>query len=62
PPLGPLRIVEPHLPSLSDELAVQRSDSVYVLGEFADGWVLAMNASQNNECGMIPRRCLFFST
>ncbi|KAJ1951081.1 hypothetical protein FBU59_000368 [Linderina macrospora] len=62
PPLGPLRAVEPHIPSLPDELAVQRGDSVFVLGEFADGWVLAMNASRNNECGMIPRRCLFFST
>ncbi|KAJ1960841.1 hypothetical protein GGI12_003580 [Dipsacomyces acuminosporus] len=60
PPLGPLRAVEDHIPSLPDELVVRKANSLYVVGEFADGWVLAINASYNNACGMIPRRCLFF--
>ncbi|KAJ2698250.1 hypothetical protein H4218_003397 [Coemansia sp. IMI 209128] len=62
PPLGPLRVVEPHAPALPDELAIMRGHSMFVIGEFADGWVLAINASTNNECGMVPRRCLFFPT
>ncbi|KAJ2783071.1 hypothetical protein H4R18_001892 [Coemansia javaensis] len=60
PPLGPLRAVEAHMPTLPDELRIRRGDEVRVLGEFADGWVMAINASRANECGMIPRRCLFF--
>ncbi|KAI8325372.1 hypothetical protein GQ54DRAFT_244304, partial [Martensiomyces pterosporus] len=60
PPLGPLRTVEPHVPGLPDELEIKRGNEVFVVGEFADGWVLAINISCNNECGMIPRRCLFF--
>ncbi|KAJ1899076.1 hypothetical protein LPJ66_002345 [Kickxella alabastrina] len=62
PPLGPLRAVEPHNPALSDELIVERGHHLFVIGEFADGWVLAVNISRNSECGMIPRRCLFFPT
>ncbi|KAJ2781529.1 hypothetical protein GGI15_003201 [Coemansia interrupta] len=62
PPLGPLRVVEPHVPALADELAVDRGHHMFVVGEFADGWVLAVNISRNSECGMIPRRCLFFPT
>ncbi|KAI7824917.1 hypothetical protein BX661DRAFT_127729, partial [Kickxella alabastrina] len=62
PPLGPLRAVEPHNPALSDELIVERGHHLFVIGEFADGWVLAVNMSRNSECGMIPRRCLFFPT
>ncbi|KAJ1899277.1 hypothetical protein LPJ66_002209 [Kickxella alabastrina] len=62
PPLGPLRAVEPHNPALSDELIVERGHNLFVIGEFADGWVLAVNISRNSECGMIPRRCLFFPT
>ncbi|KAJ2724293.1 hypothetical protein GGI07_002066 [Coemansia sp. Benny D115] len=62
PPLGPLRAVEPHTPGLPDELVVERGHSLFVVGEFADGWVLAINISRESECGMIPRRCLFFPT
>ncbi|KAJ1648501.1 hypothetical protein LPJ64_000198 [Coemansia asiatica] len=62
PPLGPLRVVEPHTPALPDELVVERGHHMFVIGEFADGWVLAVNISRNSECGMIPRRCLFFPT
>ncbi|KAJ2453208.1 hypothetical protein GGF42_003855 [Coemansia sp. RSA 2424] len=62
PPLGPLRVVEPHAPALADELSTDRGHHMFVIGEFADGWVLAINASRNNECGMVPRRCLFFPT
>ncbi|KAJ2320591.1 hypothetical protein H4S02_005534 [Coemansia sp. RSA 2611] len=62
PPLGPLHVVEPHAPALPDELRVKRGDELFVVGEFADGWVLAVNVSRANECGMIPRRCLFFPT
>ncbi|KAJ2592619.1 hypothetical protein H4R99_006347, partial [Coemansia sp. RSA 1722] len=58
PPLGPLRVVEPHSPALPDELVVERGHHMFVIGEFADGWVLAVNISRNSECGMIPRRCL----
>ncbi|KAJ2549711.1 hypothetical protein EV175_004340 [Coemansia sp. RSA 1933] len=62
PPLGPLRAVEPHVPVLPDELVVERSDRMYVFGEFADGWVLAMNISRRSDLGMVPRRCMFFPT
>ncbi|KAJ2838784.1 hypothetical protein FBU31_000842, partial [Coemansia sp. 'formosensis'] len=62
PPLGPLRVVEPHMPALPDELAIARGHCLFVIGEFADGWVLAINASNNNACGMVPRRCMFFPT
>ncbi|KAJ2764312.1 hypothetical protein IWQ56_004534, partial [Coemansia nantahalensis] len=62
PPLGPLPAVEPHLPALPDELRVRRGDDICVLGEFADGWVMAVNTTRGNEFGMIPRRCLFFPT
>ncbi|KAJ2402835.1 hypothetical protein GGI23_000429 [Coemansia sp. RSA 2559] len=62
PPLGPLRAVEPHIPVLPDELVVERSDRMYVFGEFADGWVLAMNISRRSDLGMVPRRCIFFPT
>ncbi|KAJ2734077.1 hypothetical protein IW152_002623 [Coemansia sp. BCRC 34962] len=62
PPLGPLRVVEPHAPALPDELVIMKGHYMFVIGEFADGWVLAINASSNNECGMVPRRCLFFPT
>ncbi|KAJ2707989.1 hypothetical protein FB645_000340 [Coemansia sp. IMI 203386] len=62
PPLGPLRVVEPHSPALPDELVVERGHHMFVIGEFADGWILAVNISRNSECGMIPRRCLFFPT
>ncbi|KAJ2057673.1 hypothetical protein GGI08_003577 [Coemansia sp. S2] len=62
PPLGPLRVVESHTPALPDELAIMKGHYMFVIGEFADGWVLAINASSNNECGMVPRRCLFFPT
>ncbi|KAJ1767706.1 hypothetical protein EV179_002143 [Coemansia sp. RSA 487] len=62
PPLGPLRTVEPHVPVLPDELVVERGDRMYVFGEFADGWVLAMNVSRGSDLGMVPRRCLFFPT
>ncbi|KAI9506884.1 hypothetical protein BX070DRAFT_181814, partial [Coemansia spiralis] len=62
PPLGPLRAVEPHVPALSDELVVERGDRMYVFGEFADGWVLSMNITRGSECGMVPRRCIFFPT
>ncbi|KAJ1796618.1 hypothetical protein LPJ59_003638 [Coemansia sp. RSA 2399] len=62
PPLGPLRAVEPHIPVLPDELVVERSDRMYVFGEFADGWVLAMNISHRSDLGMVPRRCIFFPT
>ncbi|KAJ2870486.1 hypothetical protein GGH93_005534 [Coemansia aciculifera] len=62
PPLGPLRVVESHAPALPDELAIVKGHYLFVIGEFADGWVLAINASSNNECGMVPRRCLFFPT
>ncbi|KAJ2821140.1 hypothetical protein IWW50_004760 [Coemansia erecta] len=60
PPLGPLHVVEPHAPTLPDELRLGRGEKMFVIGEFADGWVLAINTSRSNECGMIPRRCLFF--
>ncbi|KAJ2818091.1 hypothetical protein GGI24_005200, partial [Coemansia furcata] len=62
PPLGPLRVVEAHTPALPDELAIARGHCLFVIGEFADGWVLAINASNNNACGMVPRRCMFFPT
>ncbi|KAJ2080040.1 hypothetical protein H4R24_003374 [Coemansia sp. RSA 988] len=62
PPLGPLRAVEPHTPALPDELRIKRGEEIHVIGEFVDGWVLAINNSRANECGMIPRRCLFFPT
>ncbi|KAJ2497318.1 hypothetical protein GGH96_005201 [Coemansia sp. RSA 1972] len=59
PALGPLQVVEAHIPALPDELRLQRGEEIYVVGEFADGWMLAINVSRGNECGMIPRRCLF---
>ncbi|KAJ2455237.1 hypothetical protein EV183_000972 [Coemansia sp. RSA 2336] len=62
PPLGPLHVVEPHTPALPDELRIKRGEELFVIGEFADGWVLAINVSRSSECGMIPRRCLFFPT
>ncbi|KAJ2710851.1 hypothetical protein H4R19_003538 [Coemansia spiralis] len=62
PPLGPLPAVEPHVPALSDELRIKQGDEICVLGEFADGWVMAVNTTRGNEFGMIPRRCLFFPT
>ncbi|KAJ2805851.1 hypothetical protein H4R20_001928 [Coemansia guatemalensis] len=62
PPLGPLHAVEPHTPALPDELRIKRGEELHVIGEFADGWVLAINNSRAKECGMIPRRCLFFPT
>ncbi|KAJ2746251.1 hypothetical protein GGI20_001531 [Coemansia sp. BCRC 34301] len=62
PPLGPLRVVEAHAPALTDELSIEKGHHMFVIGEFADGWVLAINASRNNECGMVPRRCLFLPT
>ncbi|KAJ2156510.1 hypothetical protein GGF46_005142 [Coemansia sp. RSA 552] len=60
PPLGPFHVIEPHMPGLPDELRIRRGEEIYVMGEFADSWVLAINVSQTNECGMIPRRCLYF--
>ncbi|KAJ2852233.1 hypothetical protein IWW36_000375 [Coemansia brasiliensis] len=60
PPLGPLHVVEPHTPALPDELRIRRGEELFVIGEFADGWVLAINISRASECGMVPRRCLFF--
>ncbi|KAJ2004296.1 hypothetical protein GGI04_002653 [Coemansia thaxteri] len=62
PPLGPLRVVEAHTPALPDELNINIGDLLFVIGEFADGWVLAINSSRHSECGMVPRRCLFFPT
>ncbi|KAJ2691962.1 hypothetical protein GGH99_002042 [Coemansia sp. RSA 1285] len=62
PPLGPLRAVEPHTPSLNDELTVERGDRMYVFGEFADGWVLSINVTRGKDMGMVPRRCIFFPT
>ncbi|KAJ1764564.1 hypothetical protein LPJ54_005494 [Coemansia sp. RSA 1824] len=59
PALGPLQVVEAHIPALPDELRLQRGEEIYVVGEFADGWMLAINVSRGNECGMIPRCCLF---
>ncbi|KAJ2656579.1 hypothetical protein IWW48_004944 [Coemansia sp. RSA 1200] len=52
PPLGPLRAVEPHSPSLNDELTVERGDRMYVFGEFADGWVLSINVTRGKDMGM----------
>ncbi|KAJ2665998.1 hypothetical protein IW148_001357 [Coemansia sp. RSA 1199] len=62
PALGPLQVIEAHIPALPDELRLQRGEEIYVVGEFADGWMLAINVSRANECGMIPRRCLFMPT
>lgn len=60
PPLGPLRVVEPHQPNLADELEIELDDQMFVIGEFADGWALAVNISKESDCGMVPRRCLMF--
>ncbi|PVV05248.1 hypothetical protein BB560_000235 [Smittium megazygosporum] len=61
PDLGPLIVVEPYNPQLSDELDLNKGDEVYVIGEFSDGWILAINNSDNGKVGMIPRKCVFLS-
>ncbi|OMJ18511.1 hypothetical protein AYI70_g5319 [Smittium culicis] len=65
PPLGPLKAVEGHEPLLSDELTIQKGDEIFVIGEFSDGWILAViytKGSPEGIMGMIPRRCVFLSS
>ncbi|OMJ29810.1 hypothetical protein AYI69_g661 [Smittium culicis] len=65
PPLGPLKAVEGHDPLLSDELALQKGDEIFVIGEFSDGWILAViynEGSPEGIMGMMPRRCVFLSS
>ncbi|OLY77965.1 hypothetical protein AYI68_g7995 [Smittium mucronatum] len=64
PPLGPLKAVENHDPMLSDELELEKDDEIYVIGEFSDGWILAIlceNGVPGGSMGMLPRRCVFLS-
>ncbi|PVU96662.1 hypothetical protein BB561_001033 [Smittium simulii] len=61
PNLGPLIAVEPYEPQLSDELGLCKGHEIYVIGEFSDGWVLAINNSDDGKIGMIPRKCVFLS-
>ncbi|KAJ7110275.1 hypothetical protein C8R43DRAFT_819392, partial [Mycena crocata] len=45
-----------YLPTLPDELAISIGETLNVLQEYADGWLLCQN--NQGEKGMVPGRCL----
>jgi hypothetical protein len=51
------RIHRPFLPTLHDELAVQRGEIVRVLTTFDDGWVIVEKVV-SGERGLVPAICL----
>ncbi|OMH83526.1 hypothetical protein AX774_g2967 [Zancudomyces culisetae] len=61
PPLGPMKAIEAHNPELTDELELEVGQVVYIVGEFSDGWILAINKSDGENVGMVPRDCVFLS-